>query len=227
MGAAFLLILMQGALSACALTSAHVVELPGNTIRLGDVVAPACLQDGALQGDTVLAALPRGQRHIRLSHRALINLARRRVPDLPVKTAAPASLIVFATRPSSHPTGQCFVASRPIGAGEIIDADLLHASRCNTAAFSTPVVYERETRVVRARERIDQGAYLGPLIVPAHRYPDAGDALVLVSTLGATRVERPVVAAQAAPYGNALFVQDADGRVFRTRLVRASAEKAP
>lgn len=203
---------------ACLLTEAREVSLPDHDIRIGNVVSADC-STASNARDAVVASIPSGRESVHLSRKALARLVHRRVPALVLAPHDDAGPVTFHA-PAAHTPANvdsCFAAVIAIAAGDAINGADLASAPCEANA-SAPIVYDRTYGLVRAGDDIAPGAYLGRLSPVAERRPDTGDALTLVAIEGATRVERPITAAQPASRHGALFVRDADGNVFSAPL---------
>jgi hypothetical protein len=214
----------------CALTEARDVSLRDYNIRVRDLVSSDC---GAASNpnvrDAVVASVPSGRKSVVLGQAALARLVHRRVPGIVLGSNDDAARVTFhvpAARVAID-AAPCFATATTIAAGDAINGSDLTSVPCGNNA-AAPIAYDRTYGLTRAGADIGAGGYLGHLNVPPERLPDTGDRLTIVATEGATRIERPVTAAQPASRASELFVRDAEGHVFAAPLAAtAQRPRAP
>jgi hypothetical protein len=211
----------------CALSGATSIEVSGATIRLGDVVTPACLAGDESRGELQLARIASRSTTMSLTREALAALVRRRVPAL--------ASIDLAGAPGDHvrlhvvggdqarETQPCYVATAAIPEGGAIRADDVSRSVCAGRPLTGQLRYDRLSRLTRAARDIGAGDNLGPIMAPPAILADTGEVLQLVVTMGAVRIEREVEVVQSSTSG-AVFVRDEEGHVFSAPLAAERAQ---
>ena len=106
----------------------------------------------------------------------------------------------------------CLALTRPAARGATITRDMVEPVACRDQA-PAPLAFDRASGMVMAARDLDGGAYLGRTIVSDLPGVDKGATLMLVSTQGAVRIERPVTALQPSRSGR-VFVRDGDGQIY-------------
>lgn len=210
----------------CAVRNDAAIDLSRRSIRIGDIVDLSCLAPDLRHSVAALelAQTPPRFQEVELSHAAIASLARRRAPILEDLEGDDERILLvrFANvegGDESAPTAQdCFSLAAPLRDGAIVTGEVLSPASCTDTPGAVPLFFDRRSGAVRARGDLAQGAYLGRIDVPTHRYPDAGDALSLIVPIGPVVVRRVVVALEPAPRGGALFVRDEDGEIFSAQL---------
>lgn len=209
--------------AVCALIDASAVNLAGADVRLAEIASLDCIAHEHRKriGDLSIATMT-GERA--LTRSALATLVRRRVPALAnIDLGGDADASIQLRPPRQAVAHQsCYAARRPIELGAAISAEHLEQAACATRARTGLVRYDRAAGVARATQPIIAGDHLGRMMAspPA---AEAGDELTLTVALGPVTIQRTVQAVQTSR-GGAVFVRDADGRVFPARL---SPEPAP
>lgn len=207
--------------TACALASAHTLDIAGADVRIRDVATLECVRPEFRKplGNLVVATLPTHANEVTLARGALATLIRRRAPllagievgttDQPVTLRRP---VAAGVQPDA--TSGCWVAARAIPEGLSITGEAIQAAPCADRSGVPRIRYDRAQGIARATSNIAGGDYLGRLDVPAERFADTGDELSLVAIVGPVRIERSVWAVQPGR-GASVFVRGEDGEVFR------------
>ena len=106
----------------------------------------------------------------------------------------------------------CLTLTRPAARGATITRDMVEPAACKDQP-PAPLAFDRASGTVLAARDLDRGAYLGRTVISDLPGVDKGATLMLVSTQGAVRIERPVTALQPSR-GGRVFVRDGDGQVY-------------
>ena len=115
----------------------------------------------------------------------------------------------------------CLALTRPLARGATITKDMVAPVACRDQA-PAPLAFDRASGLVLATRDLDAGAYLGRTIVSDLPGVDKGATLMLVSTQGAVRIERPVTAIQPSR-GGRVFVRDGDGQIYAASVAGKKA----
>ena len=210
------------AVAACALTRATELNLSDRDVHVGDVVVGSCASDAA---NAVIARLPAGGRRTTLTHAALASLVHRRAPQLThleIGDAGATVALTHSVTAISDPDGGCYAAARALPTGHALSREDLQPAGC-THDPSSSLTYDATNDVLRSTQTIAAGAYLGRILVSPTPFVDEGGELSIVVTVGPVRIERTVTALQPAAGGDAVFVRDRDGHVFRAPPLAGSA----
>ncbi|GAA0303170.1 hypothetical protein GCM10009087_11200 [Sphingomonas oligophenolica] len=116
----------------------------------------------------------------------------------------------------------CLALTRSVARGATITRESVGPVACRDQV-PAPLAFDRASGLVVAARDLDAGAYLGRTII--RDLPDVakGATLMLVSTQGAVRIERPVTALQPSRSGR-VFVRDGDGQIYAAPV---DGKKAP
>jgi len=173
----------------------------------------------------VIARLPAGGRRTTLTHAALASLVHRRAPQLAHFDIGDADATVALTHSAttnSDSGAACYTAARDLPSGRALSREDLRPAAC-THDPSASLAYDATNGVLRSAQAIAAGAYLGRVAVLPAAFVDTGDELSLVVAVGPVQIERTVTALQPASSGDAVFVRDGDGHVFRAPPLTGSA----
>ena len=117
----------------------------------------------------------------------------------------------------------CLALSRPAVRGATITRNMVEPVACKEQA-PAPLAFDRASGTVLAARDLDGGAYLGRTVISDLPGVDKGATLMLVSTQGAVRIERPVTALQPSR-GGRVFVRDGDGQVYAASVAGKRAAR--
>jgi hypothetical protein len=203
--------------AACTLSPADAVALSERAVRIRDVVTLSCISPEQRDrvGAMELARLPPEVEAVTLSRAAITALARRRAPQLrALSEPGEESTMTLRLRRDTPTLEQtsCYVATRTLARGAAVRAGDLAPGACATT--SDVFIYDRRARVLRTTAPLSPGEPVGALAVLPRADFVAGDTLRLSRSSGLVRVERNVVALQAAPADASLFVRGEDGEIF-------------
>lgn len=213
------------------LTGLDTVHLDSRDVEVRDILDP-CSMDGL--SETVLtrliARLPAGSRSVDLSREAVANLLQRSVPGLAGnilyrhETAGDIHIEWPGPKPVRSSGFACYATEIPVAAGEGLTLEHVVETDCSEAERVAPVIYDRQTGVVRAEVGLSENDYLGRIFLPDGDYADAGDAMLLVARIGSVTIERNVHAIQPSLGESRVFVEDEDGRIFSVAVDTSQRE---
>ncbi|MEO9130656.1 MAG: hypothetical protein ABI240_05550 [Sphingomonas sp.] len=123
-----------------------------------------------------------------------------------------------APLPVREGISSCLALTRPTAHGATITRDMVETVACRDQA-AAPLTFDRTSGLLLAARDLDVGAYLGRTIIRDQPDVDKGATLMLVSTQGAVRIERPVTALQPSRSGR-VFVRDGDGQIYAASVAR-------
>lgn len=108
----------------------------------------------------------------------------------------------------------CHVMTKPVAAGEVVDAANTAPAACDEVRHERKVRYDPRARVVRAQAPLAAGEPLGSVFPPARPPVLAGTRIAVAVRVGPVTVSRDAVALQRAGAGQRFFVRGDDGIVF-------------
>ncbi len=216
--------------AACGFLPLEAVELGRREVRVADLVSLDCIEavERPRVGALVVATLPGDGRPATLSRAAVADLVRRRVPalaNLSTETMGQSVSFRSSAQTAAPRTPICYAAAHAIETDEPLTRADVVAAACILNSERANLRYDRLHGAVRASEHLIAGEYLGPLAALPGVFPDADDALILSAAIGPVRIERDVVAVQPS-LGEAIFVRDRDGDVFRAEVASLRAAQA-
>jgi|CXWL01.1.fsa_nt_gi hypothetical protein len=210
---------------ACGLMPSETIELTAREVRVANIVSLECIAPSERRdiGALVVAVLPSGARSTPVTRAALAGLARRRVPALASLVVEDGNRSVTLHRSVAAQTDDtasdpaCYAAAHVVEAGEPLTGANLVAAPCRDSPADVELHYDRLHGVLRATQPLASSDYIGRVMAPPVPFPDTEDALTLSAAVGPVRVERDVVAVQPS-LGEAIFVRDNDGAIFRAPM---------
>lgn len=217
------LVCLIGMFSPVSVTYSDAINIDSRHIKIADVVDLSNIDSrmkDKLAGK-VIATIPSGKSNITLTRHDIANLIRRRIPGLPLDENHNADELVrieFSETDASVNKQICQNFKRPVLKGQAITAEDLNAVTCDLSRDLAAMKYETSTNVLRASQDISVGSYAGRASVPAGKFADTDDELVLRVVIGPVKIEKTVWALQPANGAERIFVKDRQGNVLRVPI---------
>lgn len=200
------------------LSEATLIETDGRNISLNQLGEVRGL-DARYRSIAVVRA-PAPGRMRTLSRRQLGILIERRIPGLSVDVGEAPNTEVFLRRGmrAMRSVGPCYSLSVPVDEGAILSQGDVERVPCAPSSHQTPLTFDRRVGAVRVTAPLSAGTFLGQLSLPAERFADHGDRLLVGVNVGPVRIFRSVSVVEPSAFGDGVFVQDEDGGVFSVPL---------
>jgi len=209
--------------SPVSVTYSDVVNVENRHIKVSDVVDLSSLESGIKNkiSDKVIATIPSDKSNVTLTRHDIASLIRRRIPGLPLGDNHETNELVrieYSEIGALPGKQMCHKFSRPVAKGQAIIAEDLTAVTCDPKLSLAAMKYNAATNVLRASNDISTGSYAGRTSVPAGKYADTNDELVLRVVVGPVKIEKTVWALQPANGADRIFVKDRQGKVLRVPI---------
>lgn len=212
-----------GMFSPVSVTYSDAVNVESRHIKISDVVDFSSV-DSIIKdkfAEKVIATIPSGKSTVTLTRHDIANLIRRRIPGLPLdENHKTDELIRIEYSKIEAPVNKqtCYYFKKPVSKGQAITAEDLSVTTCDPNRELAAMKYNASTNVLRASNDISAGSYAGRASVPAGKYADTDDELVLRVVIGPVKIEKTVWALQPANGADRIFVKDRQGNVLRVPI---------